>query len=614
MIKNQDIICISSIDWDFIWQGHQEIMSVFAKNGNRVLFIENTGVRPPGIRDIKRLRQRIKNYFRGFKGIRKEAENLYVFSPVILPFPYSRVARFINKYLLLSVMRRWMNAMDFFSPVIWTFLPTGLALDIMENINHKLSVYYCIDSFSASSKSAKRIKSAEEKMLQYVDTVFVTSHALKDYCERYSRSVAFFPFGVNIEKFERAADSVCEIPVDLMNIKRPMVGYVGGIHKWLDLDLLKYLAEHYPEYSFVFVGPLQTDTQGLQGIKNLYFLGSKTHEELPAYIKNFSVTIIPYLICDYTNNVYPTKLNEYLAMGKAVVSTALPEVKMFDREYPGIVYIAENFEKFGERIKEAFAVHDPELVKRRIWTARENNWTNRIEQMSKILEGLIEKELARKESVWKETLRGLYLSLRRKTTRFLLTAGLLYILVFYSPLLWFFASPLKIIDRPEKADVILVFSGGVGESGQPGQGYEERVKKAVDLYNQGYSGHLVFSSGYTFVFKESEIMKALALSLGVPAQDIILDSSSSNNYLNVRNSLEIMKEHRWKSVLLVTSPYNTRRSAMVFAKNASGINVKCVPVENNEFYARGKKVTVTQIRGIIHEYLAIVYYFWKGWI
>ena len=63
MLKNENIICISSIDWDFIWQGHQEIMSIFAKNSNRVLFIENTGVRPPGIRDIPRIKKRIKNYF-----------------------------------------------------------------------------------------------------------------------------------------------------------------------------------------------------------------------------------------------------------------------------------------------------------------------------------------------------------------------------------------------------------------------------------------------------------------------------------------------------------------------------------------------------------------------
>jgi len=69
MLKNENIICISSIDWDFIWQGHQEIMSVLAKSGNKVIFIENTGVRAPGIRDVPRIKNRIRNWFKGVKGI-----------------------------------------------------------------------------------------------------------------------------------------------------------------------------------------------------------------------------------------------------------------------------------------------------------------------------------------------------------------------------------------------------------------------------------------------------------------------------------------------------------------------------------------------------------------
>src|SRR3989339_1357426 len=104
MLKNQNIICISSIDWDFVWQGHQEIMSAFASNGNKVLFIENTGVRAPIIKDIPRLRKRYISWFKSIKGFRRETDNLYVYSPVILPFPYSRLARLINKNILLSAL------------------------------------------------------------------------------------------------------------------------------------------------------------------------------------------------------------------------------------------------------------------------------------------------------------------------------------------------------------------------------------------------------------------------------------------------------------------------------------------------------------------------------
>src|SRR6267143_2774733 len=117
MISGQNILCISSIDWDFIWQGHQEIMSTLAARGNRVLFLENTGVRPPRLSDIPRLRNRVRNWWRGTKGFREERQNLFVFSPMVLPFPYSRVAQLINGRVLRQALRRWMRATGFHSPI-----------------------------------------------------------------------------------------------------------------------------------------------------------------------------------------------------------------------------------------------------------------------------------------------------------------------------------------------------------------------------------------------------------------------------------------------------------------------------------------------------------------
>jgi hypothetical protein len=70
MLRDQDIVCISSIDWDFIWQGHQQIMSMLAAQGNRVLFIENTGVRPPRLDDLRRLRHRIYRWWTSTRGFR----------------------------------------------------------------------------------------------------------------------------------------------------------------------------------------------------------------------------------------------------------------------------------------------------------------------------------------------------------------------------------------------------------------------------------------------------------------------------------------------------------------------------------------------------------------
>ena len=187
MLQSQNIICISSIDWDFIWQGHQEIMSAFTAYGNRVLFIENTGIRAPTLRDLPRLKKRFINWSKGIKGIRREKENLYIFSPLVLPFPYSRIARWINKHILLFYLNRWMKTMDFNDPIIWTFLPTGLTLDLINNINKKIAIYYCIDNFAVSSSSARKVSLTEKKLIKQSDLVFVTAKELYKHCSQYSQ-------------------------------------------------------------------------------------------------------------------------------------------------------------------------------------------------------------------------------------------------------------------------------------------------------------------------------------------------------------------------------------------------------------------------------------------
>ena len=611
---NENIICISSIDWDFIWQGHQEIMSTLAREGNRVIFIENTGVRAPGIRDIGRIRKRIKNWFRGVKGIRKEAENLYVFSPLILPFPYSAVARWINKRLILSSLKRWMRVMDFNDPVVWTFLPTGLSLDIIDSLVTKLVIYYCIDSFTASSRSAGKVKKPEINLLKKADLVFVTSRALHAHCSEYSDRVHIFPFAVNFAKFQKARLNDLSLPDELRKNKHPMIGYVGGIHKWIDQDLVKFAAEELPECSFIFVGPLQASTSLLSGLKNVHFLGGKDHEQLPSFIKEFDACIVPYALSEYTKNVYPTKLNEYLAMGKAVVSTNLPEIEAFNKENNDIVYISDSKEKFSESIRQALSNNSHESINRRVDVARKNSWENRIEQMN----ALIQEEISRKKSGldenWRENLLNFYKRARGRMLRLAVIYLTAYLVLFHTSFIWFLAEPLKAAGTPQRADAIVVFAGGVGESGKAGQGYEERVQYAVDLYRRGLARKMIFASGYKYVLEEAEVMKALAVSMGIPRKDIFLEDKATTTHEYARNVAGILQGHGWNSVLLVSSPYHMRRAGSVFDKIAPQIKVYSAPIPNSLFYLHENNAKPYQIKAILHEYIGIVYYWFKGYI
>src|SRR5206468_6830450 len=290
----RDIICISTIDWDFIWQGHQEIMATLASRGHRVLFIENIGVRPPGLRDLPRLKSRVRNWARGTKGFRSERPNLTVYSPLVLPFPYSRIAQVVNRWLMSRVLRRWMHASGFGRPIVWTFLPTPTARDLIRAVDAELVVYYCIDDLASSSRPARRIVDSESRLLREADLVFVTSEQLLERARQFRTQVDIFPFGVNIERFERARDLPGEMPGDVRDLKRPIVGYIGGLHQWVDQTLVADVAARLPEATFAFVGPVQEDVSLLERLPNVRLLGAKAHAELPGYLKVFDVGIVPY--------------------------------------------------------------------------------------------------------------------------------------------------------------------------------------------------------------------------------------------------------------------------------------------------------------------------------
>ena len=371
MDRRPDILCISSIDWDFIWQGHQEIMSRLAADGHRVLFIENTGVRRPSVRDISRVRKRAINWWKGTKGFRQERPNLFLHSPMVLPLPYSRIARWVNKLIMLRSLSRWMKATGFSQPIVWTFLPTPLVRDLIDNIDPSLTIYYCIDDLASSSPEARRITASEDQLFRDADLVFVTSEKLRQRAAQFSERVHLFPFGVSLEAFDRVREAGSGVPEDLKALPRPVAGYVGGLHQWVDQDLLVATAKRLPHVSFALVGPPQVDVSALEREPNIHLFGQRAHAELPRYVQGFDVGLVPYRITDYTANVYPTKLNEYLVMGVPVVATDLAEIRRFNKEHGELVDVAAAPEAFASAIIRAIEQPREADQPRRIEVARD---------------------------------------------------------------------------------------------------------------------------------------------------------------------------------------------------------------------------------------------------
>jgi uncharacterized SAM-binding protein YcdF (DUF218 family)/glycosyltransferase involved in cell wall biosynthesis len=588
-------------------------MSILAKNNNRVLFIENTGVRAPNITDIPRIKRRIDHWLKSTKGFRKEMENIYVYSPIILPFPYLRISRWINKFLLLGSLNKWIKVMEFHDPVIWTFLPTPIVLKLAEDIPHKAFVYYCTDNFSATSKGAKKIIRYEQEVGKKADVVFVMSSTMTEYLSHFNTNVTCVPMGIEVDKFLERGRVAEDLP-EMKSLEGVLIGYVGGIRSVIDQELIVYLSKNMPDAKFIFIGPIQTNIEKLINLKNIIFIGQKPHADLKKYLKYFHACIIPYKKDDYADSVSSAKLNEYLIMGKPVISTNLKGIEEFNRENGNVVSIASDYKEFLGHLKKSMLEDNEGLRERRKEAALGNSWECKVEKMSEIIRIAMEAKEKRTEFNWQSRLLLIYREMMKKTFTPVLAAIVIWILVFHTSLFWFFSSPLKISETLRKADAIVVFGGGVGETGSPGKSTIERARYAATLYKRGYSDKILFSSGYTYVYNDAENMKLFAVSMGVPEKDILLEQKANSTYENVIFSKNILNQNNYRAILLISSPYNMKRAKLVFDKSGKDIKVIYAPVDNDQFYDRHKGRRLEQIKAVMHEYLGIIYYWIKGYI
>jgi uncharacterized SAM-binding protein YcdF (DUF218 family)/glycosyltransferase involved in cell wall biosynthesis len=611
-VTQHDVICISSIDWDFIWQGHQEIMTRLAAAGHRVLFIENTGVRPPRIGDLPRVMSRLRNWRRGTKGFREEKPNLFIHSPIVVPLPYSRIAQWLNKQILMRGINRWMRAVGVTRPVVWTFLPTPLARAVINDLNPALTIYYCIDDLASSSRQARKIVKSEQALFKSADLVFVTSERLRARAAQFSSRVHLFPFAVNLAVFEKSREQNEAAPADLAALPRPVAGYVGGLHQWVDQDLIAAIATRLPGVSFALIGPEQTDVSRLKALPNVHLFGQRPHGELPRYVRGFDVGLVPYRITEYTANVYPTKLNEYLVMGIPVVATDLAEIRRFNAEHGDIVRVADSTGAYADAVGAAIKDAAPTAeVARRIAVAESNSWERRLEKMSALIESELDARASRTAG-WEDRIRRLYGAAKAGPAKIAAALLITYLVVFHSNLVWWLAEPLRISQPARPADAIVVFAGGVGESGGAGGGVQERISKAVTLYRDGVAPRMIISSGFVFALREAELMKGVAIANGVPADAIILEERASNTYQNVVFTRDILAVHGWRRIALVSSPYHMRRAILTWHKAAPDVEVVATPPENSIFYAHQRGASLEQIRGLVQEYAGIVYYWWAG--
>lgn len=140
-------------------------------------------------------------------------------------------------------------------------------------------------------------------------------------------NVFCFPSLVDEAHFVKALNGIA-VPDDIVHISNPIVGYFGVIDKRIYLDLLRESASRLPEVSFVMIEPLaKIGESDLPRLPNIHYLGMKTYNDLPAYLKQFDIAMMPFALNDATKTISPTKTLEYMAAGKPIISTRIKDVE-----------------------------------------------------------------------------------------------------------------------------------------------------------------------------------------------------------------------------------------------------------------------------------------------
>jgi len=370
-MKDQNIICFAK-DWSEDPTSNNHVMLLLAQE-NKVLWLNSIAMRRPTFtssRDLLKILRKLKSFFRGAE---HPAPNLWVVTPIVLPFPHSKLAAAINRSLLRATIGYYRRKLGLREFQLWTFLPN--AIEYVGKLGESLVVYYCIDEWSTFTYlDGQRMSAMERRLMQRADVCFMTAHSLFESKAGFNPKTFLAAHGVDHAHFAKALAPSKDIPAEIADLPRPIIGFFGLIQEWIDLDLLARLARTHADWSIVLIGRSAVDTSALKSLPNVYLLGRRPYQALPGYCRAFDVGIIPFEVNEMTRNINPIKLREYLSAGLPVVSTELPEAKF----YGDHVYVARGHDEFISKVEQAIREDSAEARRRRSDSMRGETWEARV--------------------------------------------------------------------------------------------------------------------------------------------------------------------------------------------------------------------------------------------
>ena len=302
MDKKLDLICLSHLRWNFVYQRPQHLMSRFTKH-YRVFFMEEPIYDAPS----------------RYNAVFEDPETgVSVITPHL---PNAAKDDPLEKQALFDL---FLSSENIEHMILWYYTP--MALEFTNHLKPDLVVYDCMDELSGFKFAPPALRDYEQQLFRKADIVFTGGHHLYEAKKASHHNIYPFPSSIDKKHFEQARHLLNE-PADQANIPHPRIGFYGVIDERFDIQLLTALASLHPDWHFVILGPVvKIDPETLPKLNNVHLPGQKHYNELPAYLAGWDVAIMPFLLNESTEFISPTKTPEYLAGGKPVVSTPIKDV------------------------------------------------------------------------------------------------------------------------------------------------------------------------------------------------------------------------------------------------------------------------------------------------
>src|SRR5687768_7770744 len=369
MTNGIDLVCFSHLRWDFVYQRPQHLLSRFA-NHRRVFYIEE----PVFTNSSMRLE------------VRETTDNVRVVVPHLPDGLRSEIA--ITAVMKEMIYKLFLDhAIDNY--VFWYYTP--MALRFTGSLSPLCAVYDCMDELSAFKNAPETLPAFEKDLFRRVDLVFTGGQSLWEAKRNQHRAVYSFPSSIDASHFGKARTAKTD-PIDQADIPHPRLGFFGVIDERFDRELLDQVALRKPDWNFVIIGPVvKIDPETLPKHPNIYYLGGKKYDELPAYLAGWDIALLLFARNESTRFISPTKTPEYLAAGKPVISTSITDVVRPYGELK-LVEIADTPDEFIQAAEKIFSDSSRSEWLARVDTfLRDISWDKTWAQMSELIDLVVQR-------------------------------------------------------------------------------------------------------------------------------------------------------------------------------------------------------------------------------